>query len=233
VSPATRSGARADLASFLANSGTLQGRRRRKPFTELLSDPAARHAGVQQSCAVSFFLSIFRSPDCFRMQRAIRSLRGIPALGRQQAVDDPISHRTQKLQVVIQVRKDSGLFLNHYLMTTLASWNQVFTLPIKYQDLPLSSQITFTVYDAGGPSSAAVVGGSTLRLFGKNSTLKKGKQRLYLWEGQEADGGIDTTTPSKMQPAVGEIDQMGRLEKVRPAHYSRYSHQYLTLVYSL
>lgn len=41
-------------------------------------------------------------------------------------------------------------------------------------------------------------------------TLRRGKHRLLLWPGVEADGSVDTTTPSKMEVQ----DEMGRLEKV-------------------
>lgn len=47
------------------------------------------------------------------------------------------------------------------------SWNEWITLPIRYCDLPLNSQIAFTVWDTAGPRSAVPVGGSTFRLFGK------------------------------------------------------------------
>ena len=43
-------------------------------------------------------------------------------------------------------------------------------------------------------------------------TLRRGKHRLLLWQGQEADGSVDTKTPSK----IGLHDEMGRLEKVLP-----------------
>jgi len=46
-------------------------------------------------------------------------------------------------------------------------WNEWITLPIKYCDLPLNSQIAFTVWDIQGPRQAMPVGGSTFRLFGK------------------------------------------------------------------
>ena len=49
----------------------------------------------------------------------------------------------------------------------VSRWNEWITLPIRYCDLPLSSQITFTVWDIGGPRTAVPVGGSTFRLFGK------------------------------------------------------------------
>ncbi|BGP41137.1 Phosphatidylinositol (PI) 3-kinase [Rhodotorula kratochvilovae] len=88
-------------------------------------------------------------------------------------------------------------------------WNEHVTLPIKYRDLPLSAQLAVTVFDIAGPRQRAVVGGATLRLFGAKCTLKKGKQRLFLWQGKEADGSADSDTPSK----VGLRDEMGRLEK--------------------
>ncbi len=46
-------------------------------------------------------------------------------------------------------------------------------------------------------------------------TLRRGKHRLLLWPGVEADGSIETTTPSKL--AVQ--DEMGRLEKVSVLHF--------------
>lgn len=90
------------------------------------------------------------------------------------------------------------------------TWNESITLPIKYRDLPLSSQLAVTVWDIKGPRERVIVGGATMRLFGKKCTLKKGKQRLFLWRGVEADGSVDSETPSK----VGLKDEMGRLEKL-------------------
>jgi hypothetical protein len=46
-------------------------------------------------------------------------------------------------------------------------------------------------------------------------TLRRGKHRLLLWPGVEADGSIETTTPSKL--AVQ--DEMGRLEKASAFHF--------------
>ena len=41
-------------------------------------------------------------------------------------------------------------------------------------------------------------------------SLRRGKHRLYLWPGREADGSNETSTPSK----TSTRDEMGRLEKV-------------------
>ncbi|KAL5485774.1 VPS34 [Sanghuangporus weigelae] len=106
--------------------------------------------------------------------------------------------------LTIPFRTAFKAFKNSYM------WNEWITLPIRYCDLPLSSQITFTVWDIEGPRSAAPVGGTTFRLFGKKRTLRRGKHRLYLWQGTEADGSVDTKTPSKMEMK----DEMGRLEKL-------------------
>ncbi|EGU11319.1 Atypical/PIKK/PI3K protein kinase [Rhodotorula toruloides ATCC 204091] len=108
---------------------------------------------------------------------------------------------------------------------TQIDWNEHITLPIKYRDLPLGSQLAVTVYDIAGPGELAVVGGSTLRLFGNKCTLKKGKQRLFLWKGKEADGSVETETPSK----VGLKDEMGRLEKLAESEKSENLFLYIDL----
>ncbi|KAH9902568.1 atypical/PIKK/PI3K protein kinase [Cubamyces lactineus] len=90
------------------------------------------------------------------------------------------------------------------------TWNEWITFPIRYCDLPLNSQITFTVWDIAGPRSAVPVGGTTFRLFGKKWTLRRGKHRMILWPDREADGANESTTPSK----IGTRDEMGRLEKL-------------------
>jgi len=72
--------------------------------------------------------------------------------------------------------------------------------------------------------NSAVVGGTTLALFGKKRTLRKGKQRCFVHRNRIADGNVSTTTPSKIaivsesDPNSLEVyeegDKLGRLEKV-------------------
>ena len=50
-------------------------------------------------------------------------------------------------------------------------------------------------------------------------SLRRGKHRLYLWPGREADGANETITPSK----TGTRDEMGRLEKVLDGYISHAS----------
>ncbi|KAL7423928.1 Phosphatidylinositol (PI) 3-kinase [Cryptotrichosporon argae] len=87
------------------------------------------------------------------------------------------------------------------------TWNQAVVLPVTYPSLQRDSQLAFTVW-ACEQGRAVAVGGSTMRLFGANRTLKKGQQRLYVHRGVEADPRAETTTPSD-PPAD---DEMGRLE---------------------
>ncbi|KAF5367144.1 hypothetical protein D9758_004029 [Tetrapyrgos nigripes] len=106
--------------------------------------------------------------------------------------------------LTIPFRTSFKAFKNTY------TWNEWITFPIRYCDLPLSAQITFTVWDIAGPRAATPVGGTTFRLFGKKWTLRRGKHRLLLWPGIEADGSNESTTPSKL----GVRDEMGRLEQL-------------------
>ncbi|KAJ8508903.1 hypothetical protein ONZ45_g8861 [Pleurotus djamor] len=106
--------------------------------------------------------------------------------------------------ITIPFRTSFKAFKNNYI------WNEWITFPLRYCDLPLNSQVTFTIWDIAGPRAAMPLGGSTFRLFGKKWTLRQGKHRLWLWPGVEADGANDTNTPSKLDHS----DEMGRLEKL-------------------
>jgi len=90
-----------------------------------------------------------------------------------------------------------------------ARWGQWLRLPIKYEQLPVDSQMVLTVWGVDGPRKKIPIGGTTFSLFGKSKTLRKGKQNLVVWRGSEGDGGIKTTTPGKSK-TVTELD---RLEK--------------------
>lgn len=103
------------------------------------------------------------------------------------------------------------------------TWNESLTLPVKYKDLPLDAQLTFTVYDSQAPPNAPQaipIGGTTFKLFGKKCTLKRAKQRLFLHKGIEADAAANSSTPSKVPLLHGETDELGRLEKLVKKHES-------------
>ena len=94
-------------------------------------------------------------------------------------------------------------------------WNEWITLPYKLCDLPLGAQLTFTIYDVASSTTSRIIGGTTLPLFSKKGTLKCAQHRLFVWKEVQADGSVETATPSK----VGEMkDEMGRLEKLIKRH---------------
>lgn len=157
---------------------SLEGTISERNTSDLLDNPALRHAGAQQALPSDLYVVVSLWADNKPLIPPFRT-----------------AHKTFKSK-------------SNY------AWNESLSLPIKYRDLPLSAQLAITVYDIAGPREVAVVGGSTMRLFGKKATLKKGKQRLYLWKGKEADGGVESETPSK----VGLKDEMGRLEKLVKKH---------------
>jgi len=165
-------------------------------------------------------LSDLKLPVTFRIsqlegsipQPSISELLENPELRSRHGVQSsPISDLYVSCQLLadnkpltIPFRTSFKAFKNNY------TWNEWITLPIRYCDLPLNSHITFTVWDVGAPRTAVPVGGSTLKMFGKKWTLRRGKHRLLLWAGREADGSMQTKTPSKL----GSRDEMGRLEKL-------------------
>ncbi|CDS10815.1 hypothetical protein LRAMOSA11301 [Lichtheimia ramosa] len=114
----------------------------------------------------------------------------------------------QGFQSPLQVSKALGYEID--VLSSCNSWNEWLTLPIKYCELPPSAQCAITVWDTTGPRQAIPVGGTTLQLFGKYYTLRKGKHKLHLWPGVEADGRVNSKTPSK----VKMDDDMDKLEKL-------------------
>src|SRR6202044_73328 len=100
------------------------------------------------------------------------------------------------------------------------------SLPIKYSDLPVSSQLAITIWDSAGPRKQVPIGGTTFAIFNPSDkfvlsstiinhrTLRTGHQKLKLWLGREADGLSDTTTPGTFT----STSEMDRLEKLVKRH---------------
>ncbi|KAF9985209.1 Phosphatidylinositol (PI) 3-kinase [Modicella reniformis] len=99
---------------------------------------------------------------------------------------------------------------SYKFMTNKFAWNEWIVFPIKYKDLPLNAQLTFTVWDSAAPRKVVAIGGSTLRLFGPFNVVLTGPQKLCMWPDSEADGSEHTKTPSD----TGERDEMDRFEKL-------------------
>ncbi|KAK4046921.1 Phosphatidylinositol (PI) 3-kinase [Microbotryomycetes sp. JL201] len=193
----------------------------------------ASPAGARQPPAFESELTYLRHGDVpATVQLAIRlaSLQGsIEQHSLTQLLDQPqLKHAGHNQQLASDLFVTVALFSGNKLLCRPIqsahkafkskdsyTWNETLTLPVKVRDLAEDAQLALTVYDILGPGQLNLVGGSTLRLFGKKHTLRKGKQRLYLWRGREADGATDSNTPSKL--ALRQ-DEMGRLEKLVKRH---------------
>nr|CAB3264878.1 phosphatidylinositol 3-kinase catalytic subunit type 3-like [Phallusia mammillata] len=107
-----------------------------------------------------------------------------------------------------------------YHMTTpgrsLHSWNEWLRLPIRFSDLPRKALVVITVWDTHGPGKAVPVGGTTVPLFGKYGTFKKGRHELCIWPDVPGDGKRPTSTPHKAPDVANQ--QMVRLAKLTKKH---------------
>lgn len=108
-------------------------------------------------------------------------------------------------------------------------WNTTVDFGFPVRQLPLDAQLGVTIWDSRGLSSDAhgddskedrVIGGTTLRLFGKKGTLKKAQHRCFVHLGVKADGTVNSETGSKGKLEEGGeegkdgMSEMSRLEKV-------------------
>ena len=93
-------------------------------------------------------------------------------------------------------------------------WGEWLTLPVKYRDLTPHSQLALTLWDVYGPRKAVAVGGCTLPMFGKNRTLRKGRQRLVVHPGKAADGSWPSRTPGKMAAPADKSNPMPQMQKM-------------------
>lgn len=89
---------------------------------------------------------------------------------RQQTPHNPAPDFVQGVQKHIHVSL-MMIVVQSWTHISHNSWNEWITFPLKYRDLPLNAQITFTVWDIEGPRTAAPVGGTTFRMFGKKRSV--------------------------------------------------------------
>jgi phosphatidylinositol 3-kinase len=145
-------------------SSQLEGTRRPPSHTELLEKPELRSHGIAQAPYVSRMVGARTRAGQPFLQEAVRPLRDLPARRRQQTAHDPLPDVFQGVQECVHVRAFIATTFPNRLRN---SWNEWITLPVRYCDLPLNAQVTFTVWDIAGPRTPTPVGGSTFRLFGK------------------------------------------------------------------
>jgi phosphatidylinositol 3-kinase len=125
-------------------------------------------------------------------------------------------------------------------------WNTTIDFGFPVRQLPLDAQLGITIWDSRGLSPDAqgddrkedrVIGGTTLRLFGKKGTLKKAQHRCFVHLGVKADGTINSETSSKGKLGEGGeegkdgMSEMSRLEKVSYRTH-REPQQHCTLISS-
>lgn len=102
------------------------------------------------------------------------------------------------------------------------NWNSVLSFAAKYASLPVTAQIAITIWDISNPNQHIPFGGTTVSLFSKRAILRKGRQKLHIWEGVEGDGSTRTKTPGKLYRSnpLDEIEKLikkwtqGRLSRV-------------------
>eukprot|EP00002_Diphylleia_rotans_P025641 TRINITY_DN5077_c0_g1_i2.p1 TRINITY_DN5077_c0_g1~~TRINITY_DN5077_c0_g1_i2.p1 ORF type:complete len:562 (-),score=91.59 TRINITY_DN5077_c0_g1_i2:1276-2961(-) len=113
-------------------------------------------------------------------------------------------------------------------------WNEWLTLPVKYKDLPHNAMLIINVWDVYAPRKVVVVGGTAYPLFGKYTTLRKGKHKLRMWPA-EADTNDLSTTPGKWHPSphvrklqgflkkyeAGEMDRIDWMDDLAQSHVKR------------
>ncbi|MBW0485342.1 hypothetical protein O181_025057 [Austropuccinia psidii MF-1] len=193
-------------------------------------------------------------PVTLRISRIEGDYRLVPSLKTAPLRSNTRGDLTQPLPdlyVAVQIWDDNRpltlpFYTPHKNFTSSFIWSTPITFPIKYKDLPHSSQLAFTIFDVAAPSSqhssqsadltvtdsfllpnSHVIGGTTLALFGKKRTLRKGKQRCFIHPGKTADGNVLTTTPSKITQTSDnsqfplrddDQDKLGRLEKLVKKH---------------
>ncbi|XP_046853981.1 phosphatidylinositol 3-kinase catalytic subunit type 3-like [Xenia sp. Carnegie-2017] len=93
------------------------------------------------------------------------------------------------------------------------NWNEWITLPLRYKDLPRSSQIALTIWDIYGPRKSLLVGGTTVSLFGKSGIFRRGMHDLHVWPDVEADGCEPSKTPGKTSDPDDKMCLLAKLSK--------------------
>lgn len=145
----------------------------------------------------------------------MEQIRGGPGRSTWKATTNDMDSPNSDMYVTVQLWADSKplavpVQTAYKAFKNKRSWMEWLTIPIHYCDLPLGSQLAITIWDLAGVDGVKPFGGTTVKLFDDDNTLKKGRQKCKIWVGREADGLSDTQTPSPVDTG----DEMDRLEKV-------------------
>ncbi|WFD07652.1 phosphatidylinositol 3-kinase [Malassezia vespertilionis] len=96
-------------------------------------------------------------------------------------------------------------------------WDRWIHIPYAIAALPIDAMLVFTVLDISMPDSQYVVGGTTLPLFGRKGSLRRGKQKMRLWRGVVGDTHVPSATPHEL-PAGAESVRLEKLKKKHARH---------------
>jgi phosphatidylinositol 3-kinase len=123
----------------------------------------------------------------------------------------------------------------HLFFKNVRAWNKWLELPVLIKDCPISSQVAITIWDIspcpenGSLDHAIPFGGTTIPLFDKDGTLRKGRQKCKVYRGRAADGHAPTRTPhiprpkrrkpnEPPPPSIPEEEELERLEQLFKKH---------------
>ncbi|ETI20718.1 hypothetical protein G647_07060 [Cladophialophora carrionii CBS 160.54] len=123
----------------------------------------------------------------------------------------------------------------HLFFKNSRVWNKWLELPILVKDCPISSQVAITIWDLspcpenGSLDHAIPFGGTTIPLFDKDGTLRKGRQKCKVYRRRAADGHAPTKTPhiprpkrrkpnESPPPSIPEEEELERLEQLFKKH---------------
>jgi hypothetical protein len=127
-----------------------------------------------------------------RVSAQVHGVGGLPLCGSpiltrcQQLLPTSLSAGTQQYPTVSEA-------------THMCHFQDVLHLPVRYKDLSRDACITFTIK---GPSGR-VIWGTTLEFFDETGRLRTGLQKLRLYPGMEADGGMNYTS-KRATPGIEE-----------------------------
>ncbi|OCT44364.1 Phosphatidylinositol 3-kinase VPS34 [Cladophialophora carrionii] len=123
----------------------------------------------------------------------------------------------------------------HLFFKNSRVWNKWLELPVLVKDCPVSSQVAITIWDLspcpenGSLDHAIPFGGTTIPLFDKDGTLRKGRQKCKVYRRRAADGHAPTKTPHNPRPkrrkpneppppSIPEEEELERLEQLFKKH---------------
>jgi phosphatidylinositol 3-kinase len=123
----------------------------------------------------------------------------------------------------------------HTFFKNSRTWNKWLELPVLIKDCPISAQIAVTVWDlspcpeSGSLDHTIPFGGTTIPLFEKDGTLRRGRQKCRIYRNKVADGHSPSNTPHLSRPKrrrpneppppiVPEEEELERLEQLFKKH---------------